>query len=125
MKYLKNLGISFVYILATILLFTFIISIFNYYGVFSDKVTAVFKIIIPIMALFIGGLYIGRKSMKKGFLEGLKLGIIFSLFLIIFNYLGLGNGFKLKYILYYTILIISSIFGSIIGINIGEKNTKS
>ena len=76
------------------------------------------------MALFIGGLYIGRKSMKKGFLEGLKLGIIFSLFLIIFNYLGLGNGFKLKYILYYTILIISSIFGSIIGINIGEKNTK-
>lgn len=121
MNYLKKLGFSFLFIIGSILVLTFLITIFNYFDIMSDKVTSIFKIIIPVISLFIGGFYIGKKSLKKGFIEGLKLGLIFSIILILFNFLGLNNSFKLKYILFYLILIISSTLGSMIGINIKKS----
>jgi len=121
MKYLKKLGFSFIYILSTLLIITFIITFLNYFNIISDKVISIFKILIPILSLFIGGFYIGKNSNNKGYLEGLKLGSIFSIFLIIFNFLAFDNSFKIKYLLFYLILIISSILGSMIGINKRKK----
>jgi len=117
MKYFKNLGMSFAYIIGTLLILTFIITILSYFNFMRDKIVSIFKITIPIISLFIGGYYIGKKSIKKGFIEGLKLSLIFSIILIIFNFLAFDNSFKLKYLLFYLILIISSILGSMIGIN--------
>ena len=117
MKYLKKLGFSFLYIIGTILISTFIITLLNYFNIISDKVISIFKILIPILSLFIGGFYIGKRSNNKGYLEGLKLGLIFSIFLLIFNFLAFSNSFKLKYLLFYIIIITSSILGSMIGIN--------
>ena len=117
MKYLKKLGFSFLYIIGTILISTFIITLLNYFNIISDKVISIFKILIPVISLFIGGFYIGKRSNNKGYLEGLKLGLIFSIFLLIFNFLAFSNSFKLKYLLFYLIIIISSILGSMIGIN--------
>lgn len=121
MKYLKNLGMSFIYIIGTIFIFTFIITLLSYFNILNDKTVSIFKIIIPITALFIGGFYIGKKSLKKGFIEGLKLSLIFSILLIIFNFLAFNNSFKLKYLLFYLIIIISGIFGSMLGINVKKK----
>lgn len=117
MKYLKNLGMSFLYIIGFILILTFITTLFSYFNIINDKVTSIIKIIIPVISMFIGGFYIGKRSLKKGFIEGLKLGSLFSIILIIFNYLALNNSFKFKYLLFYIILITSSILGSMIGIN--------
>ena len=117
MKYLKKLGMSFLCIIGTILVLTLITTILSYFNILNDKVTSIIKIIIPIVSMLIGGFYIGKNSLKKGFIEGIKLGTIFSCFLIIFNYLALDNSFKFKYMLFYIILIISSILGSMIGIN--------
>lgn len=117
MKYLKKLGMSFIYIIGSILILTFITTIFSYFNILNDKITSIIKIIIPVISMLIGGFYIGKRSSKKGFLEGLKLGSIFSIVLIIFNYLAFDNSFKFKYMLFYIILITSSILGSMIGIN--------
>ena len=117
MKYLKNIGMSFIYIISSILILTFITTILSYFNILSDKIVSIIKIIIPIISLFIGGFYIGKISNKKGFIEGIKLGSIFSIFLIIFNFLALSNSFKFKYLLFYIILIISCSLGSMIGIN--------
>lgn len=121
MKYFKKLVFSFIYILSTLLITTFIITFLNYFNIINDKVISIFKILIPIISLFIGGFYIGKNSNSKGYFEGLKLGAIFSIFLIIFNFLAFDNSFKLKYLLFYLILIISSILGSMIGINKRKK----
>ena len=121
MKYLKKLGFSFIYIISSLLILTFIITFLNYFNIISDKVISIFKILIPIISLFIGGFYIGKNSNSKGYLEGLKLGFIFSLILIIFNYLAFNYSFKLKYLLFYLILMTSSILGSMIGINQRKK----
>lgn len=117
MNYLKNLGISIIYILSFMLGLTFIFTLLNYIGLLNNTTINIIKIIIPIVSMFIGGFIIGKKTGKKGWLEGLKLSLIFLVILTLFNYLGLKSTFSLKVIIYYLILIISTMFGSIVGVN--------
>lgn len=117
MNYLKNLGISIIYILAFILGLTFIFSLINYIGLFNNTTMNIIKIIIPVLSMFIGGFVLGKRTGKKGWLEGLKLSLIFLIFLTLFNYLGLKSNISLKVGIYYLILITSTIFGSILGVN--------
>lgn len=117
MNFIKNVSLSILYIILIMLVLTFILTLFSYFNIIGDKVISIFKIIIPVVSLFIGGFLIGKKSLKKGWLEGLKLSLIFLILLIIFEYLALDQSFNIKNILYYLILSISSIFGSMIGIS--------
>lgn len=122
MNYLKNIGISLLYIIGIIIIGTFLISLLNYINFLGGKLLSIFKILIPIIALFTGGIMIGKKSNKNGWLEGLKLSLMFLIILLIFNYLALNTGFELKNLIYYLILIISTCFGSMIGINKKKEN---
>ena len=124
MNYIKNLGISLGFIIIFILGLTFIGTLFNYIGLFNNTIIKIVKVIIPILSMFIGGFIIGKKQGKNGWLEGLKLGLIFLIILTLFNYLGLNFSFSIKSIIYYTILLISTILGSIIGVNRFRPNTK-
>ena len=120
MKYLKKISFSLGIILISIIFFTFVISILYYFKLFNNSSLAIAKIVIPIVSLLLGGFTIGKQSVKKGWLEGLKLSIIFLIFLILFNLLGLHNKIEIKNILYYSIIIISCILGSMIGINLSK-----
>lgn len=117
MKYLKNIGIIFLIMLGIIFISSLILTTLNYFDIFSKGTLSIFKILIIIITYFIGGLLIGKKSSKKGWLEGLKFGLIISSILILFDLLGLQQKFDLKLIFYYMILITSTILGSMIGIN--------
>lgn len=123
MKFIKNISISILYIVLTMLILTFILTLFSYFNIINDKIISIFKIIIPIISLFVGGFLLGKKSIKKGWLEGLKLSLIFLIILIIFEYLALSQSFEFKNILFYLILSISSIFGSMIGISKNNKES--
>lgn len=117
MNYLKNIGISFIYIISFLLGLTFISTLFNYINLFSNTFINILKVIIPVVSLFVGGFIIGKRTGKKGWLEGIKLSLIFLLILTIFNYLALDTSFSLKTLIYYLILIVSTTFGSMIGVN--------
>lgn len=117
MNYLKNVGISFIYIICFLLGLTFISTLFNYINLFGNTFINVLKVIIPIISLFVGGFVIGKRTGKKGWLEGIKLGLIFLVFLTIFNYLALDSSISLKTVIYYIILVIATTFGSMIGVN--------
>lgn len=121
MNYLKKIGISLLYIIGFILILTFLITLLNYFNIISKNVVSVFKIIIPIVSLFIGGFVTGKRSSQKGWLEGLKLSLIFLFIFILFNYLGLKNNIEFKNLLYYLIIIISTCFGSMLGINYNKE----
>lgn len=124
MNYLKKLGVSLVFIISFILILTFIGTLFNFIGLFNNNFIKIVKVIIPILSMFVGGFIIGKKQGKNGWLEGLKLSLIFLAILTIFNYLVLNYSFSLKSVIYCTILIISTILGSIIGVNMFSKNQK-
>lgn len=121
MKYLKNLIMCLGSVIAIILVFGFIMTIMSFFNIINDSVTNVFKILIPIISILTGGIIMGKNSSKKGWLEGLKLGLMVCLLLFLFNILGLQNSIKLSTFLFYSILTITSIVGSMIGISFGEK----
>ena len=111
-KYAFILGIMGLFILISLL---FVVAL-NSADIISFKTLSIFKIIIILSSMFIGGFLIGKKSSKKGWLEGLKIGLIFIFLLFIFNII-LGNGFSFKNMFYDLILCGSCVFGSMLGIN--------
>lgn len=116
MKYLKQLSISILLTLFLILGLTFFITTLNYFDFISLKTLSVLKIIIPLLSIFIGGFYMGRKANKRGFLEGIKFSLIFILIFIITSFI-LNEAINSKDIIFYLIVLITSVFGSMFGIN--------
>ena len=116
LKYFKYL----LYIIIPIIIGVIILTIFNYLGLFDSNIIKVFKIILILFSTFVSSYLLGRNSRNKGYLEGLKLGGLFILILFIINMM-IGN-FKLYILLYYFIILITSVFGSMVGINLKRNN---
>lgn len=115
MKYLKK-------ILKTLLLTTIffitlslLLTIFNYFNFINYQTLEIGKIIIPILTLGLSGLLMGKKATKNGWLEGFKISLIIVTLLIIIT--AIMGELAPKRLTFFIILIISSIFGSILGIN--------
>ena len=104
--------------LGAFLAFPLIISTFNLFGLQINKVVLT---VISSLIMLISGFLIGKKSTKKGYVSGAILGLIFILFLM---FIGLFWGIKFSFgrIIYYLILILCAILGSIIGINKKKSN---
>lgn len=117
MDNVKNYLIAIGYFLLVVAVFSIILTIFNYYDIVTNKLFKVIKVLIPSLALFIGGYKVGNNANKKGYIEGIKLSLIVIVILFMFSYLGFNASFSISLILYYIILIISSMLGAMIGIN--------
>lgn len=123
MNYFKKIGISIGITFLLILLLTLMTTTLSYFEIIKGNTTALFKILIPIISIFIGGIITGKKSTQKGWLEGIKQGLIIILLMFIIS-LILKNKFEFKNTIYYIILIISTTLGSMIGINFKAKADK-
>ena len=77
-KYLFSILITFISIILTLLFTTTL----YYFNLINHTTYNILKIILLILSLFINSFILGKKSTKKGYLEGIKLSlpiIIFSL----------------------------------------------
>lgn len=117
MKYLKNLGI----IIGLMLILSMIVTLLSYFNIFNLKVLSIFKLIIPLISLFIGSFRLGKITKSKGYLEGIKIGLIFILFIFLINILLLKN-LSLKILIYYVIILVTSIIASMLGITKNKTN---
>ena len=108
-KYLKVLVIP----IGGFVLIPLVISLFNIFGMEINKIVL---IIISSIVLLITGFMIGIHSSKKGFINGLIVGLIFIMLLLLIG-LIFGAKFKVSTIIYYLILLMCSVMGSILGIN--------
>lgn len=118
-KYLK----SFMYILISIILFSILIGTLSYFNILGNGAIKAFEVIAIIISMLIGGIYLGKNSNKKGFLEGIKIGLAMIILLFIFGYLAFDKSFSISSLIFYFIIIISSILGSILGINKKSSNS--
>ena len=112
-KYLKAL----LYIFIPILFFSLILSLLYYFNIISDKSLNILKIITTLISFIIGGIYIGKKSNKKGYLEGLKIGLIIIFLFFTISFLAFDKGMSIKNLIYYLVILATSTTGSMIGIN--------
>ena len=112
-KYLKSL----IYILIPVLVLNTILSLLYYFNIVGNQVNNYMKLFIVAISMLVGGIYIGSKASKKGWLEGLKIGLEVIILLFVVSYLAYDKGVNIKSIIYHFILIMSSMLGSMIGIN--------
>lgn len=118
LKYLKVL----IYILAPVLILNFILSLLYYFNLIGSGIINYLKLFVVTISMLIGGIYIGRRTSKNGWLEGLKVGAEVIVLFFIVSYLAFDKGINIKTIIYYFILIAASILGSMIGINKKKLN---
>lgn len=121
MEFIKKIGKALLISITTLFISTFIMTIFNYVNLIKYKALNIIEIIILFITIFNGSFYVGKNSNQKGWLEGIKFGLIFLIILILFNYLGFNIKFEIKNILYYLILLTSSLLGGMVGISFKEK----
>ena len=112
---LKNYLTSIIYFFTIFLTSTLILTIINYFNILNHTIISILKLIIPIISLSISSYILGTNSKQKGYLEGIKLGlIIITIFIIT---ILLFDKLEIKSLLYYLILILISILSSMLGIN--------
>ncbi len=116
MNYIKKISKPILYIFLTALIGSFILTILNYFNIINYKMLNISKYIMLFIVLIYYGYKIGLKSNNKGWLEGIKFSSIIILILLILNICFLRN-FNFKTIIYYTLILVTAAFGSIIGIN--------
>ena len=118
-KNIINLLKSILLILGLLLVSSIIINILYYFDIINNNFIKYLKMILSIISFFIGGIYIGRKSISKGYINGLKLSLIVVIVSLILGVIF--NNLKLSRIIYYILTTISITFGSMIGINKKES----
>lgn len=117
---IKNYLNSILYFILIILVGTVFITLFHYFSIFSIGVINGLKMFITIISGFISSFLLGKNCSKKGYLEGLKLGGIIVFILIILNLIF--NSLSYKSIIFFMIILITSMLGSMIGINKHKRN---
>lgn len=94
---------------------TLVLTLINYFNIMGSKMVAIIRFILPLVAMFVSSYRLGKMSDKKGYLEGLKFGgIVVLIFLVL---VFLLDKLSFKSVLYYLILLLTSVMSSMIGIN--------
>ena len=73
---------------------------------------------ISFLSIFIGGFISGGNGKQKGWLIGGATGLVYSLIIFLFQFLGYDSLFDVEQIIYHTCYILTAMMGGILGVNI-------
>ena len=62
----KNLLLSILYFLGSIIIINILITIFNYFNILNDSIIRILKFLMVILSISITSYILGKKSSKKG-----------------------------------------------------------
>ena len=117
---MKKILIHTSYFFILLLVSTLLLTIIDYFSLFNIKIIRGIKLLIPILSLAIISYILGKSALKKGYIEGIKLGsiviLIFTIFILLFD------KYQVKTLLFDFILLLTSMLSSMIGINQRKKN---
>ncbi len=102
------------------LLFTFFVSLLNLLGL-NSGITTIIIFILNIILFFILSFINASKIKKKGYLEGIIIGLIFIILMVLIKIILFDNTFSISTFIYYLILLLTSLFGGMTGVNKKEK----
>lgn len=98
------------------LMITFVTSFLNLLGI-NSGITTIILLIFNSILFFVLSYINACIQQKKGFLEGIIMGLIFIIVMLLIKIILFNSGFGLSTLIYYILLFISSILGGMIGVN--------
>ena len=120
LNYLKYFGIFFLFIIGIAV----ITSLINLTGIKSVTISKL-SVILTAISFFIIAILASHNTKERGIILGLKLGLSFVILLILINLIIFKSPFNIDRLIYYIILIASSLLGGSLGKNIKLKKKKS
>lgn len=114
MNYLKKIGISLGIGFPLFFIFIFLLTLLEYINFISPTTKNIFFILFILASFLISGFILGKKSLKKGWLEGIKLSIIEIIIFMCINLVF--KNWQIKSIVFYLLIFISTTFGSMLGV---------
>lgn len=115
MNFLIKYGLGIIYTIAGVILALLFVTCLYYFEIINDSFFSFLKLFIIVTSIFVNSFILGKKAEKKGYLEGCKFGGI--VVLLMFLPTIFSASFKARVIIYYIIIMISAILGSMIGIS--------
>ena len=112
-KYLKVILVPIIFLVLTPLLFSII-------NLFDIEIKKIFYLGMMIIMALIAGFFLGTITNSKAYLKGLALGSIMSLIMFLISIL-LRSKFSFYTLVYYAIIVVSSMMGSVMGITKKDK----
>lgn len=119
LKYLNSILKALLINILLILLLSSFTTLLYYFNILSSGVSNFFKLFIPLFSILITTISFTKKIKEKGWLEGLKLGLLLIIVFITISSFT-NTSFSIKMILYYLIILITAVLGGMIGINKAE-----
>ena len=117
MKYIKSI----IFFISLVLILNLVTSILYYFNLTNDNSNHILKIINFIIIYLLTGLYIGKYSKSKGWLDGIKMSLIIILLSIIFILIIPSTKFTLYTFIFYLILTLLIIIGSQLSIKLRKQ----
>ncbi len=116
LNYLKYYGLFIIFIVVIAL----ITSLINLMGIKSVTISKI-SVILTALSFFVITILASRKTKERGIILGLKLALLFVIFLILINLIVFKSPFNIDRLIYYVILIISGLLGGSLGKNLKRK----
>lgn len=116
LNYLKYIGIFILFIIGIAL----ITSLINLTGLNTNLINKL-AIILTALSFFIISAMASKNFNEKGYILGIKLGLLFVLLMVFINLIFFKSSFSIDRIIYYIILVFSSILGGSFGKNLKIK----
>lgn len=83
----------------------------------TESSITLFVTIISFLSLFVGGFMSGGKGKTKGWALGGSTGLIYTLVIFLFQYLGYDSLFSMEQLIYHGCYILTAMMGGILGVN--------
>ena len=118
LKYFKELLFFFISLLIILIITTLI----DYISIINTNIINWIQLIFILISIFIAAFRIGKKSTNKGYIEGIKYGLLVLIIVLLIRLIFIKTPFKISNLIYYITILTTSIIGSILGKNKKVRN---
>ncbi len=114
---MKKCLLGFLYTFLFLIVGCFISTLLYYFNILSDKANTIFLYIIIILSSIIGSVKFSRHLKYRGIINGLIFYLVCIILFILSSVIIFKSNFSLKNLVYYLVMLLSSVLGGIIGKN--------
>ncbi|GEL77476.1 TIGR04086 family membrane protein [Tenuibacillus multivorans] len=104
-------------IIGFMLVCSLIIALIVNFSSMSDSAFRWTSFITSVLVLMIGGFIGGRKTEEKGWMTGVIVGVIYTIGIVLYQFLAQNTWMYDSQLLYFLIFIIAATVGSMLGVN--------
>jgi putative membrane protein (TIGR04086 family) len=112
-------GVVTIFLLATVV--SFVLSLILKFTNAQESSLTWLVLICSLLSAFIGGFVAGGKGKERGWLVGGFTSLLFTLIVLLFQFLGFDQSFTAQQWLYHLGFLVVAMLGGIIGVNVSTS----